>query len=171
MPLVMRQLHGHPTLHSPQPGGSLQTPSIALAFADDSPCIHAGVPADQDMAKECYKQAAAAGHVRARTNLGYLAMRRHQHSKALTHFQVLRLSHTRVDSVIAGCVRPIATAIMVESFAPSPLCPVWTQCSISTVSSVFSVLLGCLNQLMCTPLPGSLHLCLSLSCTKCAHLR
>ncbi|KAK9804568.1 hypothetical protein WJX73_000389 [Symbiochloris irregularis] len=47
-----------------------------------------GVQADIDMAKACYKQAAAAGHVKARTNLGYVAMKRQQYSKATTHFKV-----------------------------------------------------------------------------------
>ena len=50
--------------------------------------VGAGVNADIDMAKDCYKQAAHAGLIRPQVNLGYVALRCQQYNKAVKHFRV-----------------------------------------------------------------------------------
>ena len=50
--------------------------------------VGAGVSADIDMAKDCYKQAAHAGLIRPQVNLGYVALRCQQYNKAVKHFRV-----------------------------------------------------------------------------------
>ena len=64
----------------------LQPPTRLLAGRPMA--VGAGVNADIDMAKDCYKQAAHAGLVRPQVNLGYVALRCQQYNKAVKHFRV-----------------------------------------------------------------------------------
>lgn len=64
-----------------------------LELLPDCTMWHAGVGADIDMAKDCYKQAAHAGLIRPQVNLGYVALKAQQYNKAAKHFRVSFSTH------------------------------------------------------------------------------